>query len=199
MEKKWKTYSSKPNRAQLVHERELKQIGYSAPSVKKTAWWVVASEHEDPNKKSWHWDWYFENPDGWEGWGGPDWITSTHSHKLVELMNEGDIVVAYQAYEKEIVGLTYLDSPGYEGPTGNYDLFDLKAEPIIWFEPHKRVPYSAIRALSQARQEIQFCSDHVVRQGTVFEITPAGFDLILSVLVRHNATTLDEIKKFLKG
>jgi len=198
MTKRWQDLApSTPNREQMVHERELARISYSPPKVDKTAWWVVASEHMDPYKKSWHWDWFFSNPSNGKDWGGPDWVTSTHSYKHIEQMRKGDIVVAYQAYEKEIVGLVYLESRGKKGSTGQYDTFDLLKSPIVYFPSHRRTPYKAVCSLSQAKKEIEFCSDHVIRQGTVFEITQNGFDIILSVIIRLNASQESEIREFL--
>jgi hypothetical protein len=159
-----------------------------------TAWWITASD-KNPENPPWRWEWFFQNPSQHReerGWGGPDWINSYISFARIREMRKGDAVIAYQAGEG-IVGLAYLDSDGYqfiEG--GEYDTFDLKPSPTVWL--NMVVPYSVIRGLPEAHDNIEFVRIH---QGTVFEVTSKGFDAILQCILDLNRNQAKEVRRFL--
>ena len=151
-------------------------------------WWVTASEK---NQRPWHWREFFKNSEiGW-GWGGPNWINSTTSFIRIKEMQEGDIIVAYQAGEG-VVGFAYLDSDGYQNATsGHYDTFDLKSTPKVWF--NQSIVLSDIYKVPNAKTHIEFIR---LLRGTVFRIDPFGFEKILALAKKANPHQCDEIGSF---
>jgi len=121
-------------------------------------------------------------------------IKSRLSHKNIKEMRKGDIIVAYQASEG-VVGLVYLDSGGYPGVKGGkYNMFDMKSSPIVRLK--QPVPLSAISDLLNAREHFEFVR---VRLGTVFKVSPEGFEMIVELMVRHNPKQSKEIYEFLSN
>lgn len=157
-------------------------------------WWVTASDR-DPNH-AWHWDSFFEDyndPKNYFDWGGPNWIRSTVSFARIKDMRKGDVVVAYQAQEG-VVGLVYLGSNGYPSPSGgSYNSFDLKPLPNIRL--NRPVPFEVIRDSENASVDFEFIR---VKRGSVFEITPRGFDTLMQLIVGFNPEQESEIAAFLK-
>lgn len=153
------------------------------------AWWVVASA----SAGDWHWRDFFRNPvEEGRNWGGREWIRSPVSWARIREMRKGDIVVAYQAGEG-ILGLARLASDGYpESPGGPYDTFDLAPSPIVRLE--EPIPLFLVRQLPEARRHFEFLRIH---HGTVFRITPEGFQALLHLIRALNPQQEPEIQAFL--
>jgi len=58
----------------------------------------------------------------------------------------------------------------------------------------KIVPYSMIRDAPDARENVEFIRIH---QGTVTEVTPKGFDLVMRCILDLNKDQAEEIRRFL--
>ncbi len=157
----------------------------------RRAWWVVASA----SVGAWHWRDFFQNPiEEGRNWGGREWIRSPVSWARIREMRKGDIVIAYQAGEG-IIGLARLASDGYpEVPGGPYDTFDLAPDPIVWLrEP---VPLFLVRQIPQARTHFEFLR---VRHGTVFRVTPEGFEALIRLIQAINPEQIEALQAFLRG
>jgi len=109
-------------------------------------------------------------------------------------MRKGDIVVAYQAGEG-IIGLARLASDGYpEVEGGPCDTFDLAPAPIVWL--HEPVPLFLVRHIPRARLHFEFLRIH---HGTVFRITPEGFEALLRLIRFLNPEQAEELQAFLES
>ena len=146
-------------------------------------WWIVANDH-DPGH-GWHWDRFFsrlEDPSPTFHWGGPDWLRSTTSIARVREMRRGDLVAAYQASEG-ILGLARLASDGSISPeTGKCDAFDLACVPAVRLRTP--IPLDVLRGQLNAREDFEFL--RIVKQGSVFRVSPAGRDRLLSLSRQFN-------------
>ncbi len=160
------------------------------PSV--NFWWITASQR-DPGH-AFHWKTFFENPADPArriDWGGPEWIRSSVSYVRIRKMRRGNVVVAYQAVEG-LRGLLYLASDGYQHtPGGHYDTFDLSTSPQVYLDCP--VPYEIIQMQPDARDNIEFVR---VKRGSVFAITPHGFQILLNLMIGFNYSLIHEIEAF---
>ncbi len=157
----------------------------------RRVWWVVASA----SAGRWHWRDFFQNPaEEGQNWGGREWIRSPVSWARIREMRKGDIVVAYQAGEG-IIGLARLASDGYpEVEGGPCDTFDLAPAPIVWL--HEPVPLFLVRQIPRARLHFEFLRIH---HGTVFRITPEGFEALLRLIRSLNPEQAEELQAFLES
>jgi hypothetical protein len=156
-------------------------------------WWVVANDR-DPDH-GWNWSTFFsyahEEGDPYR-WGGAKWIKSLVSHKRIEEMREGDLIVTYQA-ALGVVGFTYLTRDGYRSATGGrHDSFDLDSKRFVSLK--NAIPLSTVKELPQARKNFEFVK---FQQSTVFRVTPEGFELLLRSVLDANRRQKKAIEKFL--
>jgi hypothetical protein len=95
--------------------------------MSNNVWVVKANNKPKKGHKGWHWERYFSGEDKGIDWGGPEWITSYSSLKIIrEKIAPRDLVVAYQVDEKAILGLTRMNSHGRAREGSQlYNTFDL--------------------------------------------------------------------------
>jgi hypothetical protein len=70
----------------------------------------------------------------------------------------------------------------------------MKASPVVWLD--EPVPYSEIRNLPSAKEHFEFVR---AKQGTVFRISPVGFNKILDLISKKNPHQRNEIYDFLSA
>lgn len=152
-------------------------------------WWVMASEPAS----GWHWNKFFSHPnDYWEDWGGEEGIKAHRSQVLIREMRKGDVVLAYQAYEHNILGLILLGSNGkYHKTRKKWDTFDLNPKKFVKLKPAVKLQDIRER-IPKAKDAIEFVG-YRRPQGTVFEILPEGRDGILKLIFAHNPDMREEV------
>ncbi len=156
-------------------------------------WWIVANNSDLDH--GWHWDRFFSRPhDPRENfnWGGPNWIRSTTSMARVREMRRGDYVAAYQASEG-VIGLARLASDGYKSAeTDKFDTFDLAPEPTVRLR--SAVPLEVIADQPGAKADFEFV--RIVKQGSVFRVSPPGRDRLFSLCRQFNPSQAAAINAF---
>jgi len=153
-------------------------------------WWVVASKPAT----GWHWRKFFEKPNRERQWRE---IEAPQSRTHIRNMRKGDVVVAYQAYERNVLALILLGSDGLFDDTRNeWDSFDLNPNPNGFVKLDTPVKLSELRNIPNAESDIDFLS-YTRPQGTVFEITPRGRNGILKLIRAHNPKKRKRIAKLL--
>ncbi len=154
-------------------------------------WWVVASKPAS----GWHWNDFFADPDNnWNAWGGKGGIKSHRSQTHIKVMCKGDVVVAYQAYEHNILGLILLRKGKYHKTRGKWDTFDLNPKKFV--KLNAVVKLYDVREIPRAKDTIEFVR-YTRPQGTVFEITQEGWTRILELISKQNPDQRHEIATFL--
>ena len=146
-------------------------------------WWVTASEPR------WNWKSFFDKPHDPDNFAWSD-IESPASRARIETMGKRDVVVAYQAKEG-VVGFAILTSDGYQSDNKFFDSFDLDSEQFI--ELGIPVPYREVSELSMAKENFDFVK---IGRGTVFGVTPAGFEDLIHLACRFNPKQIPMITGF---
>ena len=163
-------------------------------------WWVTANKFAEDHE--WHWNSFFADPMSNHNsvWGCGE-ITEATSLVHIDEMEKWDIVVAYQATEKNIYGLAYLRRGGFRyRRKGEKDSFalgwadcDLTGKPFVRL--NCCVPLSDIQSLYNSENSIEFVRKHM---GTVFSMSLEGFKGIIAKMIRNNPEQADEINSFIK-
>jgi hypothetical protein len=107
-------------------------------------------------------------------------------------MREGDLVAAYQAKEG-VVGFAVLASDGRVSPeSAKFDTFDLAPSPTIRLR--SPIPLEVLKDQPQAKQDFEFL--RIVQQGSVFRVSQAGRDRLLSLARQFNPSQAAALRPF---
>lgn len=159
-------------------------------------WMIKCRENAADGRGGWHWQRYFSG-DGVNArrefdFGGPDWIRSPRSQKLLhEQVKKEQFVLCYQSDTREIIGLTITASKGKKSEgSGKYDR--------VWLVPAVKalelnVPVS-VSMIRTAGCEPQCLSQ---AHGTVFPVSASEFTAIVRILALHNPAQRADLQRWL--
>lgn len=161
--------------------------------------WVVKCRATMKDRTTgWHWDKYLQCNDDrdevYDDWGGPEWVQASYSKKLLrEAVHRDDLVVCYQTDRKEILGFTRMASNGkeFDEGSGDFNCFDL-VSPSEAFPLDQPVTIEELRYVD--------CSPKCFRpgtQGTLFPVSPADFDSMVSAVAAYLPHHQDELLAWL--
>jgi len=162
-------------------------------------WVVKANENPESGSGGWHWDNYlFGTANDGQEWGGPDWVRSHCSKKLIrEDVRKNDLVVCYQTERPRgaIRGLTRMASDGKDDPpdSGDYNLLN-------FVPPEDALNLDSgldIRALYATGCHPKCFGPG--SQGTIFPIEQPDFDAIIKALIGQSCVQEAALFKWLRG
>lgn len=163
------------------------------------AWVIKARQTLQDGQSGWHWREYLSRKDDRRNWGGPDWINSALSKKLIrEDIRKDDVIVCYQVddgeYGRAILGMTRFASRGKEWPrgSGEFNCFDLvRADEAVRL--NHPLTIAALRETGCAPK----CFGPGT-QGTLFPIDPQEFGGIIEAILADAGAQADEIVSWLR-
>jgi hypothetical protein len=150
-------------------------------------WVVKATEKHRTGLQGWHWNEYLAGDHPEYGWGGPEWIRSRLSKKILrDEFSRGDILLCDQTddyeYGRVILGLTRSVSYGIEDPPGSaqYNTFDIAPSN----EALTLAPPLTIHEL-YGRGCHPKCFSKAAR-GTIFPVLPDDFRAIIGIIAERS-------------
>jgi hypothetical protein len=149
-------------------------------------------------ESGWYWHWYLDREAVsrnkiYPEWGGPKWIKSHLSRKLIrERFKRDDIVVCYQMDGREILGFTRLASDGLE-VDGVHCAFDL-APPSTAYRNQTPLTIEELRATGC--RPIAFSRKF---RGTILELSPGEMQGICAAIIANNPEEENDLLAWLKA